>query len=588
MKPQAENTYRQRLNEASKLLNSGNHAEAFSIYESLAEEFPGKHDPLFFCGVCAINMGHTLKATSYFLKASELEPNNAETFSWLGRCFRIAGYDNEAIARFSKALEIDERHLTALVNLGNIYASKWVDNEAAKFYERALAIKPSMVDVLINLSMVQSRLGDYEQAIKYASKAIRLDPKNNEAYDVLGKIHLMHGHVDKATQNFQKAIDINPHNGYAYASIVGTKKITENDSALIRKMENVLKQSMPVEHRKNLLFALGKAYDDLKQSDKAFFYMEKANMLVHSNYRPAVNTQKIKKIKNVFDKSYFAKPVHVSTDRRTPVFIVGMFRSGSTLVDQILSAHSKARSIGESTALPEIINQIKLDTSSQKEFPDFINDIDDNVFQKYYNSYFEQAGVNGEKTSHSIDKNLNNFENLGLIARFFPNAKIINTLRHPLDTCFSIYMTGFIEHEHTWSHNLEYIGKFYRDYVKLMEYWREVLPIPILDVRYEDMVSDTETTVRKLLDFCDLDWEDNCLDFYKARRGVTTSSVWQVRQPIYKSAMQRWVPYANHLQPLIMALGDLVEDDYQKIESLGLKHGPKRNSIRGKFSRLLA
>ena len=180
-------------------------------------------------------------------------------------------------------------------------------------------------------------------------------------------------------------------------------------------------------------------------------------------------------------------------------------------------------------------------------------------------------------------KNLFNYQILGLIAVLFPNARIIHSMRHPLDTCLSCYMTGFTFTP--WTHNLEYIGKYYRDYVDIMAHWRKVLPTPILDIHYEDLVMDTEKNAQSIIEFCGLEWEDKCLDFYKTKRGINTASIWQVRQPIYKSAVQRWVPYAKHLQPLILALGDLLEDDYAQIESLGLKHGPRSNSLGQKLSK---
>ena len=149
-------------------------------------------------------------------------------------------------------------------------------------------------------------------------------------------------------------------------------------------------------------------------------------------------------------------------------------------------------------------------------------------------------------------------------------------------------MTNFNFSESAWAHDMQFIGKYYRDYVVLLNHWHKNLPMPILDVQYEDIVMETEANARRIIDFCNLEWEDRCLEFHQSKRGVNTASTWQVRQPIYKSAMQRWVPYAKHLQPLILELGDLLEDDYAQIESLGLKHGPRHNSLRGRFSRLFS
>ena len=563
--------------------SKGNYSEAEQLYESLAHDYPEKAEPRFYCGACARIIGNHVKALGYFLQASEMEPNNAEYLAWIGKSLSSAGHYNMAITQCKKALELDENNLTALSLLGYIYTHKSFDSEGAKILNKAVAIKPSNANNQANLALVLARLGNYEQAVIHANKAIRLSPKNPDTYSALGNVHLIHGNHSEAIQCFLKAIEINPLRGNTWYAIATAKKIMPEDGVLIKKMEHTLKQSMPSEARKNLLFALGKAYDDLKDSEKAFTYAEKANMLVHSDYDPNSNTRNIKQIKSIFSKNYFIKNLLPMNGNRTPIFVVGMPRSGSTLIDQILSTHSKVHSVGESTAIPDIIDEISEKTTTKHKFPNCLQVLDKTEIDYYRNVYLEQTGNEAGDCTHVIDKNLFNYQILGLIAVLFPNARIIHSMRHPLDTCLSCYMTGFTFTP--WTHNLEYIGKYYRDYVDIMAHWRKVLPTPILDIHYEDLVMDTEKNAQSIIEFCGLEWEDKCLDFYKTKRGINTASIWQVRQPIYKSAVQRWVPYAKHLQPLILALGDLLEDDYAQIESLGLKHGPRSNSLGQKLSK---
>lgn len=242
------------------------------------------------------------------------------------------------------------------------------------------------------------------------------------------------------------------------------------------------------------------------------------------------------------------------------------------MVDQILSTHPDVHGGGESSALDDTICEISDDENHKMEYPACLNKFTPQDIEKYSNAYLQKIVKGVDNATHIVDKNLFNYENLGLIAMLFPNAKIIHTKRHPLDTGLSCYLTGFSTGL-SWTSNLEYIGKYYRDYIELMDYWHKTLPIPILDVQYEDIVADLEINVRHILEFCGLKWEDSCLEFYKSKRSVNTASILQVRQPVYKSSVQRWIPYAKYLQPLIFALGDLLKSDYDKIDSLGLKHG---------------
>lgn len=587
MKPTAK-PLTQELKLARALYDKQQYAAALEKYEYLLHHFPETAEAHYYSGISAFALSNHMKALGHFLKASELEPENAEYPAWMGKCLHFSGHVNLAIAQYKKALELDESNLTALSDLGYIYSIKSLDNEATKLLQKAVAIKPSIPRNLANLSLVLARNGKYEESINYAKKSIKQEPKNAELYFGLGNVYLIHGNESEAIKCFHKSLDINPLDGNTFYTLAVSKKITPTDKDLIRKMEAAENKSMPSSKRKYLLYALGKAYDDLKDTEKAFAYIQKANMFVHSDYSPKTHTKRIKKTKQFYSKAYFNEYSHPRQDQRTPIFVIGMPRSGSTLIDQILSTHTKVHSVGESTAIIDILDEIRSKKGGELAFPDYLKDINKADIEHFREQYIAETSSGAGDATHIVDKNLFNYLCLGFISTLFPNAKIIHTMRHPLDTCFSCYMTGFTFSESTWTHDLEFIGKYYRDYAGLMDHWHKVLPSPILDVQYEEMVTDTEGTTRRVLEFCELEWEDPCLDFYKTKRGVSTASVWQVRQPIYKTAVQRWVPYAKHLQPLILALGDLLEDDYAQLESLGLKHGARRNSLSGKLSRLLS
>jgi len=581
-----ENTYVKRLQKAKSFFQQKHYQEAFIAFEALTKDFPDKAEPLSYCGRCVAALGDLVYAMSYFLKAIELEPENADHHVYVGHCLNSTGQKSSALNEYNKALKFDPKNLEALSALGTLLVASYNDQEAIDILSRALNIKPSNADNNSNFSLALARTGNYEDAVKHANRAIKSEPNNSYGYYVLGSIYQMFGNEQEAKKNYVKAMDIDPTNGSIYYAFVAAKKVTKDDIPVVRKMEKVLEQSMPATSREQFLFALAKAYDDLKQPDKAIKYVSKGNMLIHSDYDPKKHSKYIRRLKNYFDKNYFSSRKPLPTESYTPIFIVGLPRSGSTLIDQILSNHTKVHSAGESLAMPEIISAVSSHDQHKNQFPECLGNFKDEDFKNYKTAYLDKISRDVLDKTYYVDKNLFNYQYLGFIATIFKNARIINTLRNPLDTSFSCYLTGFNFTESFWTHNQEYIGKYYRDYVSIMEHWRSVLPIPILDVQYEDIVNDTESSVKRILDFCNLEWEENCLEFYKSKRSVTTASHWQVRQPIYKSAMQRWIPYAKYLQPLILALGDLIENDYELIESLGLKHGPRRNSLRGKLSKL--
>jgi len=583
-----QNSYSNRLQKAKSIYQQKHYQEAFTAFDALTKDFPDTAEPLSYCGRCVAALGDLVYAMSYFLKAIELEPDNADHYIYLGHCLNSTGQKTSALNEYNKALEIDPKNLEALSALGTLLVTFHNDQDAIKILGRALNIKPSNADNNSKFSLALARTGNYEDAVKHANKAIKSEPNNSYGYYVLGNIYQMFGNEQEAKKNYVKAMDIDPTNGSIYYAFAANKKITSEDVPVVRKMEKVLEQSMPAATREQFLFSLAKAYDDLKEPDKAIKFITKGNMLIRSDYDPKKHTKYLQHLKRFFDKNYFSSRKLLSPHNHTFIFIIGMPRSGSTLIDQILSSHTKVHSAEESPAISNILLEITSNKQNKKKYPECMLDLSKEDLIRYQSKYCEMVSNNATEKSHFVDKNLFNHYRLGFIATLFPNAKIINTIRHPLDTSFSCYLTGFNFTESTWTHSLEYIGKYYRDYMSIMEHWRSVLPTPILDVHYEDVVLDTETNARRILEFCGLEWEESCLEFYKSKRSVTTASHWQVRQPIYKSAMQRWIPYAKYLQPLILSLGDLVENDYELIESLGLKHGPRSNSLRGKISKLFS
>lgn len=567
------------LTKAASLQKQGRTAEAIQLFQTLISENPDNPELQFKCGVCFLEMGEYFKALGYLLRATELDSKNAEYHAWLGKCLSETNLEKSAIKSYKKALSLDEFNLIALSGLGYIYAHNEKNSEAKELLKRALTIQPTNITNLGRLAIILSRLDEYEEAIEHAQKAIKLEPKNPFPYISLGNAQLIHADTVGALNSFRKAIEANPMHGRAYFYYFNTKKTTNNDITLIKKMEKMLEKSMPAQTRQDILYSLGKAFDDLKEHEKAFSFIEKANMLAQHQFNSDENRKTLKKIKQIFTRKYLN--THKIKERQdcSPIFIIGMPRSGSTLIDQILSSHPKVCSIGESTKLLDILSEVGENKKIENDYLYLLRNLNCSDLTSIQNQYFDEICNLSDTTTHIVNKTLSHFRELGLISVLFPNARIIHAKRHPLDIGLSCFFIAFNSKNMSWANDLSSIGEYYRSYADLMGYWKKTLSIPILDIQYEDIITDIETHSKRIIEFCGLDWNEKCLEFYKTKRGVHTASVWQVRQPVYKSSMQRWAPYAKNLQPLILALGDLLADDFEYIESLGLKHGRKKKQF---------
>jgi hypothetical protein len=266
-----------------------------------------------------------------------------------------------------------------------------------------------------------------------------------------------------------------------------------------------------------------------------------------------------------------------------PIFVLGMPRSGSTLVEQILTSHPEVVTAGEIPAFPRIVEKVCAEESERDRLPERYLDLTPQKLGRIASEYLAAISQYGENAGRIVDKLPGNVFYVGLIRLAFPRARIINTVRHPLDTCLSCFFQPF--RDVRWSYDLSWIGQFYRNSEDLVAHWRSLLPADdMLDMHYERLVEDTETEAKRLINHCGLEWDDRCLDFHRAKRSVGTASLWQVRQPVYKSSKQRWLNYAPYIGDLVQALGPCGEPYYDELEAHG---GQAPRSYRKLASRLL-
>ena len=325
----------------------------------------------------------------------------------------------------------------------------------------------------------------------------------------------------------------------------------------MRRMENLVgDDGLAPRVKARLGFALARVFDRMGQFDNAFRHLRRANDLIDGElfYDADQEERFAERTMAVFTPELFRDKAGIGADSERPVFIVGMPRSGTTLVEQILASHPDAAGAGELEDIRFIGEGLEERLPGAGPYPDCVPSLDGELGRRLAAGYLERLAQVSADAARVTDKLPANFKHLGLIALLFPGARVVHCRRHPMDTCFSIYFQRF-RGGHAYAFELGKLAHYYRQYALLMEHWRRACPLPMLELGYEDLVEDVETWARRLVDFCGLPWDERCLAFHSSARLVRTASLWQVRQPIYGTAVDRWKNYEAQLAPLKAALG---------------------------------
>ena len=404
--------------------------------------------------------------------------------------------------------------------------------------------------------------GDYDTALKTFDSILKILPEEPATLTSRGNALKTQGKKEEAIDSYRRAIKKYPAHGEAYYSLANLKLFTFTDTE-IAAMESQ-EQNPGVSHmaRIYLDFALGKAYEDMGDYDKAFSYYERGNSFKRSQSRYVSEdlTAEFKAQAEVFSQSFVQLHTDSGFDAPDPIFIVGLPRSGSTLLEQILASHSKVDGTMELPNILSLAQKLRRGDkmSGTSHYPSVLKTMDAESLRSFGEAYINDTRVHRGQAPFFIDKMPNNFRHIGLINLILPNAKIIDARRHPMGCCFSAFKQLFHEGQE-FSYGLKEVGTYYKDYVDLMDHWDEVLPGKVLRVQYEEVVADLETQVRRILDYCELDFEESCVSFYQTDRAVRTPSSEQVRQPIYKSGVEQWKNFEGNLDPLKQALGPVLK-----------------------------
>jgi tetratricopeptide (TPR) repeat protein len=505
--------------------------------------------------------------------------------------YLMDGRAREAETIFRSILEKDQNHLRALIGLASIAVDAGSFDDAERLLRQALSISPHLDRIWIGLTRIEAHKGHYHEAETCARKAVAFGPDNPESWTRLGIVlawvlkteeakdalekslsidpnqpqtQIALGHVLKtlgdnqeSVQAYRRSIVLQPRMGEAYWSLADLKTyhFTEQECS---EMKHVL-GSEPLDdmNRAAFHFALGWAHEDQGEYEASFKHYESGNAIKHQleSFDAERFLDKVSRTKTFFSKEEsFTGTSYIDEQNAVPIFIVGLPRSGSTLVEQILASHSLVQGTME---LPHILNYAAaLDATGEdgNAYPEALAELSQERLSGLGNLYLKETEVYRRDSHFFTDKMPNNYFHVGLIHLMLPQAVIVDVRRNPMDCCFSLYKQNFAQGQ-AFSNRLEDLALYYNEYVGLMEFWERVLPGRVLRIEYESLVKDSESEIRGLLAHCGLEFESSCLKFYETERSVRTASAEQVRQPIYDKRVHYWQKYEGFLEPLQSALG---------------------------------
>jgi tetratricopeptide (TPR) repeat protein len=414
-------------------------------------------------------------------------------------------------------------------------------------------------DSYLLLGNASAAAGEYANAISAYEKSLEMSPDHVGALSGLAHNLKTLGRQDEAIGKYRECIKANPYFTQTYWSLANLKTFRFSDDE-VESMEKLLEHpNIPEESRVHIYNALGLEYEGRDNFDKAFDYFRQCNEIKRAEeyYDPVATEDLHDRIIGMFDKDYVSRESAGPGTGAAPIFIVGLQRTGSTLLEQILASHSLVEGTHELSDLGRVVHQIPRMLKKQGRFPEYMVDVDANGFGEIGRAYLDRTSKYRTGQPFFTDKNPNKFAHVGLAHLILPDAIFINARRHPLDSCLGSYKQLFAKGQ-PFSYDLTDLAEFYIQYDRLMDHWHQVLPGKVLDVRYEDVVADLDTQVRRILDHCGLPFEDQCLRFHETDRAVQTASSEQVRRPIYSSSVNLWRHYEHHLQPTIDILAPLL------------------------------
>ena len=534
------------------LFELGRFDQALASFERAIALSPSNAETLISRGDCLDRLGRGQEALASYDAAIALRPGVAEAHNNRGRTLRQLGRLEEALASHREAMALQPRGAGLVFNHASVLDALGREPEALAGYDAAIALDPAFAPAHFGRGGALLTLGDSEGALQSFTRAASLRPGHAETWAHMAQALAVLGRPAQAATAAERALAVDPTNADAWYVRAGLKRFAPGDPDLER-MEAALAQAAAAEaeDRLNLEFALGRAWLEAGDAARAFAHLGRGNGSQRSLLEFDVDEQLavMEAMARALDAETIRQLAGGGHDSDRPVFIVGMPRSGTTLVEQILASHPLVHGAGELPLMGQLAGRLPVagDGLSEALSPDALATLG--------GEYAKRVRALAPGAARVTDKMPGNFLFAGLIHLMLPHARIIHCIREPLDTCLSCYETKFAT-GNRFAYDLRELGLHYRGYRRLMEHWRTVLPADrFIEVRYEEVVADLEGQAGRLLAFCGLDWDEACLQFHRTRREVWTASASQVRRPLYRSSVRRAQGYEAYLGPLVEALG---------------------------------
>ena len=481
-------------------------------------------------------------------------PNNPFLFNLMGLALHGNGNYLIAIDKFKRAIDLDPNFLPAKNNVANSYKAVGNFEKAEFYYKNVLKIKPNYIQALNNYANLKALIFDYHPAIELYNEALKIQENDETILFTLANAYHAIGETHKTKEIVKKILQLNPKHVSAHkllSSIINYSK----DQANLEQMEGIiLEKDLLNPQIVDLSFALGKAYEDLKKFDKSFLYLEKANKIKKIDVSYNITEEKtfFESIKNAFQNFNFEEEKKIFSKIK-PIFICGMPRSGTTLVEQIIASHNDVYGAGELVYIQRLVKEyfIKENELSIENINKEL-EVEENFINK---EYFKMMNFHKFNENNFTDKAPQNFRWLGIFKIFFPNCKIIYCKRNAKDNCLSIYKNFFAAEDMKWAFDQSDIANYYNLHLNLMEYWKLKLGNFIYEINYENLVSNKEEEVKKLIKFCDLKWDSACLNHHKNNKTpIKTVSISQARKPVYQSSVNSNSNYEKYLSEMFNLL----------------------------------
>jgi len=572
---------------AQACLDRGDASQAYSLFVHACELDDSNAEAWMMRGALSGEMGDVSGALACLRRAIELQPGLADAHLMLAHILQAQGDNKGALASGRAAVAADKDFIEAWTFTGAMAGSLGQYHLAEHCCREAIRLQPDNANAHVNLGSTLQQQERYEEAEASFRKALTCQPGLIEAHFGLADMLLLLGRDDAALEAYRTASALAPNDPRALVGEAVALEHRGDLDAARQCLEPLLaggaiddfianawlqvatetgdaEQALALGERQldkpgdgrqriNLHFALGKICDRLSRYDRAFKHYAAGNRLMGARFDAQANRAGIDQLIQCFSNEFLERAPRATERVETPVFIIGMPRSGTSLVEQILASHSQVYGAGELTDMPEMGNRLAESLGSPRGYPSCVNEVTAEVLDNLGGRYLARLAELSGGVMRVTDKMPVNFLKLGLIELLFPGARIVHCRRDPLDTCLSCYFQPFTR-GYDYSYDLRYLAAYYRDYERLMDHWRTVSGLQMLEVGYEDLVSEPEIWTRRLISFLGLEWEEGCLHPHETRRAVATSSYDQVRKPIYRHSAGRWKNYRQHIQPLIDAM----------------------------------